>query len=105
LLRPEQLVSEMPDDKMVVTVQGSRPAMLQKVRYYADVEFSGLWDADSRKEGLPAAIPPAWYEKETDQTDEIPPAMPGRRYGSSSLSNLTKNGSETEITMRFLSNI
>jgi type IV secretion system protein VirD4 len=49
LLRPDQLVSEVPNDKMIVTLQGGRPATLSKVRYYADSEFQGLWDSDTRK--------------------------------------------------------
>jgi type IV secretion system protein VirD4 len=75
LMRPEQLLSEVPDSRMIVTIQGSRPAQLDKVRYYADAEFNGLWDRDTRKDELPEGIPDAWYEQDNiAETDQAPPA-------------------------------
>ena len=57
LMRPEQLTTELPKDRMVVIVRGEYPAMLKKASYYQDPEFAGRWDPDWRKED------PDWKKK------------------------------------------
>lgn len=34
----------LPADQMILLRQGQRPAWIQKVRYYADAEFKGMFD-------------------------------------------------------------
>jgi type IV secretion system protein VirD4 len=44
LMTPDE-VMRMPNDSQVIFMQGCRPIMAEKIRYYADPEFKGKFDA------------------------------------------------------------
>jgi type IV secretion system protein VirD4 len=44
LMTPDE-VMRMPNDAQVIFVQGCRPVLAEKIRYYADPEFKGKFDA------------------------------------------------------------
>lgn len=48
LFNPDELMLMGPNHQLVLT-KGKRPAGILKARYFSDVEFSGLWDADPRR--------------------------------------------------------
>ena len=48
LFTPDELMLMGPNHQLVLT-KGKRPAGILKARYFSDVEFSGLWDADPRR--------------------------------------------------------
>lgn len=48
LITPDELMT-MDGDKQIVMLQGQRPALTWKIRYFDDPAFTGMWDIDPRR--------------------------------------------------------
>lgn len=48
LMTPDELM-KIPSSSQIVMLQGKDPAVLSKIEYYSDTDFSGLWDRDPNR--------------------------------------------------------